>query len=47
MGAYAYSGDVRGQAYLDFVPTVRLCPDIPGVPVASSGGRSLSQGSNR
>ncbi len=22
------------QAYLDFVPTVRLCPDIPGVPVA-------------
>jgi phosphomannomutase len=27
-------GNAEIQAYLDFVPSVRLCPDIPGVPVA-------------
>lgn len=45
-------GRAEIEAYLAFVPTVRLCPDIPGVPVAYTamhgvGGATLMEAFDR
>jgi phosphomannomutase len=45
-------GRAEIEAYLSFVPTVRLCPDIPGVPVAYTamhgvGGATLMEAFDR